>query len=175
MAIDVRLEVESTDLLFQQNPTAKVIVTNVGRETVTVASLADPAVPAFRLVALDTGAESEQRADFGMTGLSYQPLAPRAVIEEEFPLFETLSLPRPGRYEVTALVETEGGATRAESKPLRVIPSTSSTPSMARAMSPKSSGASKRARMTVLMRTATRSAAWSRLAHMPALMARPKS
>ena len=120
MTIEVRLQVANTDLLFQENPPAELTVTNRGREAVNVQSIHNSAVPTFRVVELQTGAESLHKGDPGMTGIETEPLEAGESVQKTFPLLETVRVPRPGGYEITALVEHSEGTLPVESAPLRL-------------------------------------------------------
>ena len=138
MALGVELKLQKTDLLFQENPSSKLVLTNKGAAPITVHNPTfDPTGLAVKVVEMSTHSETvHQGTKPSWQQDEYQTLAPGQKLEFEYPLSSLAEFRRPGEYRVSAIVDYSGpagGKERAESDPaaVKVLPVTARNLSLA--------------------------------------------
>jgi hypothetical protein len=132
MPLEVKLEIERTDLLVQENPYALVTFTNTGKTPI---QYLHPSMnensPMMRVVDLRTGAETIQVGHVHHEGERYLPLLPGQTVSHRFKLRTRLHLTLPGEYQVSAIMVGDLGKERGESNKVNVT----IRPASSRAMS----------------------------------------
>ncbi len=120
MTLDVQFTAPRTDLIFQENPICRLVLTNNGPSPVEVLHpMFNPHMPVMRVMNTHTGVEVLQQGQAPMTGSRYQPLPPGQKLEYAFPLLSKVTLPLPGEYEVSAVFPPGPGKRGVESNTVR--------------------------------------------------------
>jgi hypothetical protein len=137
MALGVELKFQKTDILFQENPSSRLVLTNNGVAPITVHNLTfDPAGLTIKVLESTTRSESvHQGTKPPWQQDQLQSLTPGQKLEFEYPLSSLAEFRHPGEYRVSAIVEFTGpdGKQRAESNPVtvKVLPVTAKNLSLA--------------------------------------------
>lgn len=121
MVLEVEFQIESTRILFQQNPQCRVVLRNTGRAPVSVLHpMTNPSAPRIRVLDVRRGIETVERRPGNFAGDRYQPLPPGQQLEHEFPLLGKVTLREPGEYEISAIFPYDDGRSEKESAPVRI-------------------------------------------------------
>jgi hypothetical protein len=125
MALGVELKIQKTDVLFQENPSGKLMIANKGAAPITVHNPTfDPTGLAVKVVEMSTRSETVNRGTKPSWQQDvYQSLTPGQKLEFEYPLSSLAEFRHPGEYRVSAIVDYSGPAGekgRTESDPVAV-------------------------------------------------------
>jgi len=129
MALVLKLVIEGTVLLYQQDTTCTVTLSNSGPGLVKLMlPKMDPTMPIVRVVNVQTGAEERHHRSRKGVKVRDEPLELPAKdsLEAEFSLWEIVPELAPGEYEISVIWEYNNGEATAESNGVRikVLPST---------------------------------------------------
>ncbi len=121
MPLEVRLEIERTDLLVQENPYATIAFTNTGKAPIQYLHPAGHEnSPMMRVIDVRTGAETMQVGHSPHAGEQPTPLLPGQTVTHRFKLRTRLNLTLPGEYQVSAIMLGDLGKERGESNKVTV-------------------------------------------------------
>jgi len=121
MPLEIKLHIEKTDLLVQQNPACRITYTNKRDTPIRYLHPSEHEnSPMWRIVELRTGAESFQVGHAREFGDQPTPLPPGQTVAFDFQMRSRLELSVPGEYEVSAIVAYDGGKERAESNKIKL-------------------------------------------------------
>ncbi len=121
MPLEVQLQIDTTDLLVQQNPACRITYKNNGKAPLKYLHPSEHEnSPMWRIVELRTGAETFQIGHPRELGDQPTPLPPGQTVEFDFQLRSRVEFSVPGDYEISAVVAYDLGKERAESNKLKV-------------------------------------------------------